>query len=244
MRLVDLEEWQAIQSIHPQLVKAAEAAIQNATTEDATTHTLDNLEFLRYELQKLVISIPSHRELTVPALERGREEILQLSALVFPLVKRALPSDPLLGDIWKKWDLDRYCGEEGMRYQSQSGLKLLKHPPLDGGDPWLAMLPVITAFNKTMESLFWARARQPTPSSEDTETVLSQFDGQRKILAELVLGSLQEQLSNCKKAQHLMLLQVMGQKWKPAADSLPMSLFLSTCQKQLAWQEVECSSLQ
>ncbi|CAM1501764.1 Fc.00g037480.m01.CDS01 [Cosmosporella sp. VM-42] len=236
MRVVDLGEWRVLRGVHPHLVTATESALQSLNTDEVTTNLRDTLEFLYYELQNLVIVVPTHRNLDEDAISLFKSEVKN----VFPLLDKLLARDTscLLGDAVKGNE------RKGRPEWMQDSFEALKVIPLDDLELCSSVVLALESFNRCMEAQFWSQLRQSTPLVDQTDIEpakksLPNFDGRHKEATETLLSAVQKQLDECKnEPQHQILLQLAGRAWQ-AAKRGSRSLYLSSCGNPTGWQEIE-----
>lgn len=85
MRPTELEEWQKLQAIQPLLRRLVDDGI---TRREYMPHLLTQYKFLRDELDQLVISVPTDRDVDQGTIQDLKAEITKLFNIVGPIVRR------------------------------------------------------------------------------------------------------------------------------------------------------------
>ena len=216
--------------MYPHLVRATEEVLATASSDDVSADLRDTLEFLRYELKKLVITVPTHRDLEDNAILLFKAEL----GAVIPVLDQILPTK--ISWLAKKLEGQR-AENFSADWMEDRQLAPTVHL-LEDQEMCASIVSALESFNKCIESQFRTRLRQPTRAVEVMKEHSRDFSQRQKSLVESILSALRKQLSGCKKTKHRILLQAAGNRWK-TLEALPISLYLSTCVYPIGWQEIE-----
>ncbi|KAL6896479.1 hypothetical protein GGI43DRAFT_429027 [Trichoderma evansii] len=228
MRLVDFQEWQVIQTIQPHLIEAVQRKIE----EGGITV---QYEFLRHELQKLVISAPTSQDIDQEAIYHFTREINELLDIVYPVLPRLLPDASLL-HIQSLLSLPALAAQTEMG-DTEANSNSLVGVLLSDVKP---ILSAFTLFNKHIESIFGNCLLEATPEPKTPKLSGIILNENKRALIDALLISVEQHFACCKRRdQHHMLLQGAGQSWHAEMNSL-ISLLLSSCRDPIGWQEIEC----
>lgn len=259
MQIVDLEEWSVLQAAHHHFLSAVEIAISGVEAEKNVTGTVayvDKLEFLRYELQKLVISIPSHKRLDFGTIDQFKDNVVKLLRSFENALSDSLPMDQSMEQnksfsLWENRfpNLHKLKRQHFMRFdrsESDRGSVVLRFN--DSKYPWSSVLEALKNFNKSMESLFWTHSRETPLPKPVIITSSPTWASTRKRKVRDILEAVKNKVSQCREdplQDHLMLLKLTDQIWKSAVEDFDtVSIFVSSCIETSSWQAVECSELE
>lgn len=234
---LETEEWRTIQVIQPRLLEAIQHTIEKRSASEAVPHASLH-EFLRYELQKLVISVPTGRDIDQEATYHFTKEIVELFKKIYPVLLRILPNDPSLLYIQSLLGLQALGDKREMKL-AEAGSGSLGALSLSDAK---SLLEALTCFNRRIESIFWTHLREATPGVESSKLSGMVLNETKRALIDALLASLEPHMACCKRQdQHHMLLQGAGRNWHAEMNSL-ISLLLSSCRDPSGWQEIECLS--
>ncbi|KAL7961306.1 hypothetical protein V8C34DRAFT_274368 [Trichoderma compactum] len=242
MRLIDLEEWKALQAIQPYLYKAAQHG--ETGISESPPHVVTPYQFLQYELLQLVISVQPDSDVDLEVIHHIQTEAIELFEKIYPILQRILsnePSSASLQYIQKLLGLGALSSNSTSERQEQTEADPTLPRKMSLSDAKL-IAPALTSFNKRIESILRTHLHDVTPAAENLELSSVTLHGNKRTMIDAFLMSLERHMACCKRrSEHHVLLQGAGQSWQ-AEDKSLFSLLLSSCGDPTGWQEIECLS--
>ncbi|KAL6826396.1 hypothetical protein V8C40DRAFT_244103 [Trichoderma camerunense] len=237
MRLIDLEEWKALQAIQPYLYKAAQHG--ETGIGESPPHVATLYKFLQHELQQLVISVQPDRDVNQEIIHRIKKEAIELFEKVHPILQRILSNEPPSASLQYVQKLLGLQVLGNSKEQTEADFTLPGRMSLSDAQ---SIVPALTSFNERIESILKTHLHDVTPVAENLElSSETLYENKRKLIDAFIM-SLERHMACCKRrSEHHMLLQGAGQSWR-AEDKSLISLLLSSCGDLTGWQEIECLS--